>query len=161
MSMANGRLETPKAFETLRRVMTEIGWASEPDEDNLAFYVDFGPPHLPVSDAIAAVASDTRRFLFYVNVGPLAPPERRDEVARFITLANWGLSIGNLEMDYEEGHVRFKSSLAYGDLDLSEGLIRVAILSLMNVVEAYADLLIEVMSGRKSAVQAIKEADGK
>ncbi|HZE79591.1 MAG TPA: YbjN domain-containing protein [Candidatus Polarisedimenticolia bacterium] len=147
-----------KALEALRKVLTEIGWDSEPDEKNASFYVNFGPPHVPVSDAMATITVETERFLFYVNFGPLAPPERRDEVARFITLANWGLSVGNFEMDYEDGFVRFKSSVGFNNTDLPEALIRNAILAAMNAIEIYAEPLIDVLGRGKSAQEAFTEA---
>lgn len=150
-----------EAFAALRRVLAEIGWDSEADEENGIFSVDFGPPHVPVSDAIAAIARDTERFLFYVNIGPLTPPERRDEVARFITLANWGISIGNFEMDYEDGFVRFKSSLWFRNAGLPEPLVRNTILAAMNAVEIYAEPLIDVLGRGKSAQEAFAEAKAK
>ena len=143
-----------EAFETLRKVLTQIEWASDPDEENASFYIDFGPPYMPVSDAVAAIAMDAEQFLFYVNIGPLAPAERRDEVARFITRVNWGLSIGNFEMDYEDGFVRFKSSVAFSNTGLSEALIRNAILMAMEIVEIYADPVVDVLGRGKSAQEA-------
>jgi Putative bacterial sensory transduction regulator len=150
-----------QALKTLRKVLAEIGWDSEPDEENACFYIDFGPPRVPVSDAIAAIAEDTERFLLYVNIGPSVPPERRDEVARFITLANWGLSIGNFQMDYEEGLVRFKSSIAFRGTELSEALIRNAILAAMNAIEVYAEPLIDVLGRNKKAQEAFQAAKAK
>jgi hypothetical protein len=146
------------ALSILKKVLAEIGWDSEPDEANACFYIDFGPPHIPVSDAIAAIAEDTERFLFYVNIGPAVPSERRDEVARFITLANYGLSIGNFEMDYEEGLARFKSSVAFRGAELSEALVRNAILASMNAIEVYAEPLVDVLEQGKSAQEAFREA---
>jgi len=143
-----------EAFETLRKVLSQIEWASDPDEENASFYIDFGPPYLPVSDAVAAIAMEAEQLLFYVNIGPLAPVERRDEVARFITRVNWGLSIGNFEMDYEDGFVRFKSSVAFNNTSLSEALIRNAILMAMEIVEIYADPVVDVLGRGKSAQEA-------
>src|SRR6266478_456585 len=133
-----------RALATLRKVLTEIGWEPQPEEKVAGFYVDFGPPHIPVSDAFAAITPATERFAFYVNFGPSVPQERCDEVVRFITLANWGLSIGNFEMDYDDGHVRFKSSIDFRGVELSEAVIRNTILAAMNAIEAYAEPLIEV-----------------
>lgn len=154
----NMTVNSQQAFETLRKVLTEIEWASEPDVEHSSFYIDFGPPHMPVSDAVAAIAMEAEHFLFYVNFGPLALPERRDEVARFITLANWGLSVGNFEMDYEDGFVRFKSSVGFSNTDLPEALIRNAILAAMNAIEIYAEPLIDVLGRGKSAQEAFTEA---
>jgi hypothetical protein len=150
-----------QALRTLKKVLAEIGWDSEPDEENVCFYVDFGPPHIPVSDAVAGIAEDTERFLFYVNIGPSVPPERRDEVERFITLANWGLSIGNFEMEFDEGLVRFKSSVPFRGTQLSEALIRNAILGAMNAIETYAEPLIDVLGRGKGAQEAFREAKAK
>jgi hypothetical protein len=137
-----------KAFEILRTVLNEVGWGSEPDEEHLCFHVDIGPSHAPVSHLVAAIAPDTQRFVFYVILGLTVPPERQDDFVRFITSLNWGLSIGNFEMDYGSGCVRFRSSLDFSGAELTETLIRNAILSAMNSVEAYAEALIDIISGK-------------
>jgi hypothetical protein len=58
------------------------------------------------------------------------PPARRQAVAEFVTRANYGLSLGNLEMDFGDGEVRAKVALAVGehppDDVLVERLIRVS-----------------------------------
>ncbi len=139
------------------KVLTEIGWDPQPEQGATGFFIDFGPPHIPISDAFAAIAPDSEQFVIYINFGPSVPPERLDEIARFLIRANWGLMIGNFEMDYSDGHVRFKSSVNFRGTDLSEALIRNAILSAMNAVEHYADGLMEVLSGRKDATEALKD----
>jgi hypothetical protein len=149
------------AIENMRKVLTEVGWDPQPEEESGSFFIDFGPPGVPVSDAFAAITSDARRFVLYVNLGPAVPHELRDGAARFITYVNWRLIVGNFEMDYEDGDVRFRSSFDFAGVELSETLIRNAILAAMNAVEAYADLLIELLTGRKDAKQAIEEAEAK
>lgn len=146
-------------LETLHKVLNEIEWEPEPDETVTGFHVDFGPPYLPVSSAFAAVANDTQQFVCYLNFGACAAPDRRDEVARFIARANWGLMIGNFEMDFEDGHVRFKSSLDYSGAELTENLIRNAILSAMNAMEKYAGALLAVLTAKKNAVKAVEEIE--
>jgi hypothetical protein len=149
---------TLRAVDTLQRVLSEIGWAPRKDEETDGFVVDFDPPYIPVSTAFAAISIDLEQFIFFVNLGAAAPPERREEVSRFIARANWGLTIGNFEMDYDDGHVRFKSGIDFRGAELSEVLIRNAILAAMNAVEVYADSLIEVLARGKSAEQAVEEA---
>jgi hypothetical protein len=162
MSKDNGAdSNAMKTYETLGRVLSEISLEPVEDAGNTCYYIDFGAPHVPVSDAIAAVAVDTERLVFYINFGPPAPPERRDEVARFITYANWGLSIGNFEMDFDEGTVRFKSSIDFRMVVLPEQLIRNIILAAMNAVEIYAEAVIDVLGRGKSARQAFDEANAK
>ncbi|HEX4603290.1 MAG TPA: YbjN domain-containing protein [Candidatus Angelobacter sp.] len=154
IAMTDKTINAKEAFETLRKVLTEIEWANDADEENASFYIDFGAPHSPVSDAVVAIAMEAEQFLFYVNIGPMAPVERRDEVARFISRVNWGLSIGNFEMDDEYGFVRFRSSVAFANAKLTEPLIRNAILAAMEIVEVYAEPVIDVLARGKSVQEA-------
>ena len=158
---ADIQTNSSKAFEILRKVLTEIEWNSDPDDASGSFYVDFGPPHLPVSGAIAAISQETNRFLFYVNIGALSPPQRRDEVVHFIALVNWGLSVGNFEMDYGEGFVRFKASVDFTNTELSEALIRNTILAAMSAIEVYVEPLMDVLGRNKSAQEAFADAKAK
>ena len=50
---------------------------------------------------------------FPINV----PEEKCLKMAQFITMANYGIRIGNFEMDFERGAVRFRTS---GDFDGQE-----------------------------------------
>ena len=156
---ADQRSNSSKNFEALRIVLAQMGWDTEPDEQQYSFFIDFGPPYVPISDAIAAVTADAEAFLFYVNFGVLAPLDRRNEVAQFLVRANWALSIGNFEMDYNDGHLRFKSSVNIRDVELTETLIRNAVLCAMHAVEAYANALVSVARGSINAEQAIESVE--
>lgn len=161
--MKDGSVSRPdvnKPQATLQKILAEMGWEPQPEPAVAGFYVDFGLPHIPVSEAFAAISAEPEQFVFYINFGPAVPPDRRDQMAQFIARANWGLTIGNFEMDYEDGHVRFKSSIDFQGIELSEALIRNTILAAMNAVETYADLLIEVIAG-KDPKQAVEEARSK
>jgi len=150
-----------KEFELLRTVLNEIGWSPEEDKEDPIFYVDFGEPHKPVSDALAVVAADTQRFLFYIDIGPAASVNTRDEVVLFIALVNWSISIGNFEMNYEDGNVRFRSSVGFGGAELSASLMQNAIRSAMHVVEVCGPALVEVIEGSKEAQDAFAHCQEK
>ena len=140
------------AIAALLKVLTDFDWKPRQDDGNPGIYlIDFGEPHTPLADAIATITTDTERFILYLNFGPTAAEDYRDETARFIALANWKLSIGNFEFDYDEGEVRFKTSIDFAGAELSEKLIRNAISNAMSAMEMYAGGLIEVMSGGRSA----------
>ena len=142
------------ANKTLKRVLEEIGWEPRPVDGVTGFVVDFGPPHTPIASGLAAISPEDQ-FVFYLNFGFVAAPERRDECARLIARANWGLMIGNFEMDYEDGQVRFKSSVPFAGIDLSEPLIRNAILAAMTAVEAYAEAVEDVILRGETATAAL------
>jgi hypothetical protein len=63
---------------------------------------------------------ETRRYLsFYCSWDVHIPPRKRQEVAEMVTRLNYGLCLGNFEMDYYDGEVRFKSTLAYEGIPLN------------------------------------------
>ena len=129
------------ATETLRRVLAEIDWETTPDEGGTTYRIDFGPPHVPVSDLIAAIDPDAECFLLLVNISPVVPAEQRDEVARHINRVNWDLMIGNFEMNHDDGQVRFRSSVDFSGGELKETTLRRTILIAMEIVEAHAEKL--------------------
>lgn len=53
-----------------------------------------------------------------------APPDKRREMAEFIAWANYGLPVGNLEMDMTDGEVRFRTSIDVEGDELSVALVR-------------------------------------
>lgn len=133
------------ALATLRDVLVSIGWDPQPEGDTPGFIVDFDPPYIPIAHAYAAIADDLQLFVFYLNFGVEVAPDCRDAVSRFITLANHSLMSGNFELDLEDGLLRFRTSVVFGNQELSASLIRSAILFAMNAVELYAEPLIEVI----------------
>ena len=140
-------------LETLRKVLDELEWEPEQDESVSGFHIDFGPPHFPVATGFAAVAEDTNDFIFYINFGMNVAPADRETLMQSITRLNWGLTIGNFELNLDDGHLRFKSSVAYGGAGLSEALICNVIERAMSAVEAYGAELM-------SAIGAWPEEDG-
>ena len=62
---------------------------------------------------------DLEEFLFYAVAPIKTPDEVRPAVSEYVTRANYGLRIGNFELDYGDGEVRYKSSLNFEGQDLS------------------------------------------
>lgn len=148
-----------QAAATLKRVMEEIGWQPEPAEgDVTGFVIDFGEPHVPISSALAAIAPGGQ-FIFYINFGYEARPDRRDECARLFARLNSGLTIGNFELDYDDGQIRCKSSVDFGGGELTENLVRNTIHAAMNAVEAYAGAVTDVVMRGIAATDAVERAE--
>jgi hypothetical protein len=145
-------------LERLRRVLEQLGWEPQEGRTPGSYFIDFGEPHVPLTSAIAAL-TEHGFFMFYAIFGVSAAEDIRDEVARFITRANYGLSVGCFEMDYDDGRLQMRSSVDFKGIDLSEKLMVNVIVPAMAAVEQYADALMDVLAGKKSAVEAIQEAE--
>lgn len=51
-----------------------------------------------------------QQVLFYSICPLVCAAERRGAVAEFLCRANWGLVIGNFELDWDQGQIRYKTS---------------------------------------------------
>jgi hypothetical protein len=88
-----------------------------------------------------------------------ATEDVRDKVAEFITRANYGLYIGGFEMDYDDGEVRFRSSLLSADtLPTTEQIKHILYVSI-NMAEKYANSLAMVLFDVASPKDAVERAE--
>lgn len=65
---------------------------------------------------------EQRQLVFYSLCPVTVPAERRTALAEFITRANYGLVMGNLELDMADGEIRYKTSRDLGSDALAECL---------------------------------------
>jgi hypothetical protein len=103
---------------------------------------------------------DYEQFLFYAIAPVKAPEMARPAVAEFITRANYGLRIGNMEMDFADGEVRYKSSLDFEGETLTAGLIKNTIYPAVQTLDRYVPGLMGVIYGGKSPIEAIADVEG-
>ena len=62
-------------------------------------------------------------LIFYSYLPVNAPPEKLTQVAEFVARANRGMRIGNFELDYDDGEIRYKTSIDVEGGDLSDKMI--------------------------------------
>ncbi len=100
------------------------------------------------------------QWLFF-SVSPLdAPGERFAETMEYLTRANYGMTIGNFEMDLEDGEVRFKTSLDVRGDRLSVALVKQHVYDNLHAMDVYLGGLIDVMEGRVTPLAAILAVEG-
>jgi hypothetical protein len=148
-----------KAFNALGRFLSEDEWYPQQIEDRLIYRVFFGGTNGDLR-CFAQVRDDLEQFLFYAIAPVKAPEGLRQAVAEYITRANYGLRIGNFEMDYSDGEVRYKSSVDFENVTLNDDLIRNAIYPAVHTMDRYLPGLMSVIYGSTSPAQAIAEVEG-
>jgi hypothetical protein len=105
-----------QAFDTLGKFLEDDGWYPQQLEGNYMYRAGFSGKNGQIA-CYAQIRVDLEQFLFYVVAPAKAPEAARMAVAEFITRANYGLRIGNFEMDFSDGEVRYKSSIDFeGDV---------------------------------------------
>ncbi len=148
-----------RAFETLGEFLEEDEWYPQRMEDRYIYRMGFSGANGQFA-CYAQIRVDLEQFLFYVMAPVKVPEDRRMLCAEFITWANYGLRIGNFEMDLQDGEVRYKSSLDFQDEPLTENLIKFAIYPAVQTVDRYLPGLMKVIYGAATPHAAVKEIEG-
>ncbi len=143
-----------RAFRAVGKFMEDDGWHPQAMEDNLVYRAYFVGHNGEVT-CFAQVRGDLEQFIFYVVMPVRAPVNMRVAVAEYITRANYGLRIGNFEMDFDDGEVRYKSSIDFEDMELTPSLIRNTIYPAVQTMDRYLPGVLSVIFGGKSAEDAI------
>jgi hypothetical protein len=148
-----------QAFELLGSFLEEDGWHPHRLEDRFVYGMVYNGKNGDIR-CYAQVRMDLEQFVFYA-VSPIkAGEEVRSDVAEFITRANFGLRIGNFEMDYADGEVRYKSSLDFEKETLTTGWIRNAIYPAVQTMDHYLVGLMRVIFGGSTPLEGIEEVEG-
>ena len=62
---------------------------------------------------IIDVDEESKVVIIYTILGSLVELEKRNRIAQLLTRINFGIRIGNFEMDYDDGQIRYKTSVIY------------------------------------------------
>jgi hypothetical protein len=139
-----------QAFVTLGRFLEIEGWHPRQLEDAPIYQMSFSGESGPIT-CYAQVRVEEEILLCYA-VAPVRVEEAlRPAVAEFIARANYGLWIGNFEMDWDDGEVRYKSSLDFEGVALTPELIRNTISPAVQMMVCYLPGLLSVIGGRSPA----------
>ena len=101
-------------------------------EDDWPFYEVEGKPILQMAfqgengkwTCYAKARVEQEQFVFYSVCPVNAPENKRQAVAEFLTRANSGMIIGNFELDFADGGIRYKTSIDVDGDTLSSALIK-------------------------------------
>jgi len=107
----------------------------------------------------AQVQEEQQLFYFY-SVCPInVPEEKRMAAAEFLTRANYGLRVGNFEMDFSDGEVRYKTSLDVENDRLSPALISNLVYANLWTLDRYLPGLMSVIYGGITPQEAVDSVE--
>lgn len=153
------RINGLRAFETLGQFLEEDGWHPQRIEDKYIYRMYYNGKNGELR-CYAQIRVDLEQFIFYAVTAVKMPEDVRPAVAEFLTRANYGLRVGNFELDYADGEVRFKSSLDFEGEPLTDDLIRHAVYPAVQTMDGYLPGLMKVAFGARTPVEAIQEIEG-
>jgi len=146
------------AFVALGKYLEDDGWFPQRMGDDLIYRVGFAGQNAQVT-CFAQIRPEIEVFLFHIVLPVKVPEKARMAVAEFITRANYGLLIGNFEMDFTDGEVRYKSSLDFEGSTLDHPLMRGVIYTAVQTMDRYIMGIMSVIYGGVSPKEAVDEVE--
>jgi hypothetical protein len=109
---------------------------------------------------IGRTDEDKQLALFFSYAPIKVGEDKRDEMAKFLTKANYGLYIGNFEFDYNDGEVRCKTSLDVEGSALDTELVKRMVYNNVGIMDKYLPGIMGIVYGNMDAADAIKKTEG-
>ncbi|MEB3279645.1 MAG: YbjN domain-containing protein [Lyngbya sp.] len=149
----------PSMFQTVLNFFTEDDWPFTKIQGDLALRSAFQGKN-GTWDCYAKVREAQKQFVFYSICSVNAPEDKRQAIAEFIARANYGTIIGNFELDFTDGEIRFKTSIDVEGDTLSSALIQSLVYTNVMMMDEYLPGILAVVSGELSPVEAIANIEG-
>lgn len=150
-----GESMTP-IMDTVLEFFEEEGWKFTKEDSVL---------RLPVTGqtgkwlTYAQAFEPQEQFVFYSLCPVNAPDVKGSEISEFLTRANYGLPLGNFEMDLEDGEIRYKTSIDVEGDRLVPSLVKQVVYSNLSIMDRYLPGIMKVIYGDVHASEAILEIE--
>jgi hypothetical protein len=145
-------------LEALTEFFTAEGWPFHKieGEDNLqiGFQGENG-----LWNCFTKARDELNQLLFYSVCPVLAPLGKRGAVAEFIARANYGIVVGNFEMDYETGVIRYKTYLSADGIRLTNQVIRQVVFPNLLIMDQFLPGLLKTIYGEISPAKAVEASE--
>jgi hypothetical protein len=108
---------------------------------------------------VAQAREAQQQFVFY-SIMPISVPEdKRAKMAEFLTRVNYGMVIGNFEMDYDDGEIRYKTSIDVEGVEISPALIRQVVYGNVIITDRYYNGIMRIIYGTQSPLEVLEEVE--
>ena len=112
------------AFDTIKQFFSEDEWYFVETEDRGALVLRMNHWGENGRFSCQAEYNQAQEIFYFYSYFPVDVPEdKRMKMAEFLTLVNYGMRIGNFEMDFTDGVVRFRTSIDFEGQELSYALV--------------------------------------
>ena len=107
-----------------------------------------------------AITDEESQIFEFISKAPVKVPEnKRLLIAELLTRANYGLKLGKLEMDFEDGEVRCQTGIDVEGDRLTPALISHLVHGNVYLIDRYFPAILKVIYGGVSPEKALKEIE--
>lgn len=111
-------------------------------------------------DCFIDVRPEEKQVLIFTICPTLVPQNHRVRISEFISRANRGLIIGNFELDFEDGELRYKASYFYDDtFPNSEDVFLKNLYATFHMMDRYLPGIMSVIFANVSPQSAVNQIE--
>lgn len=148
----------PQSFISLKKYFNHNEWKYEFDDENQVVSTHLeGDTGLFRVVAVISPENDLLEVAAYLPCKVI--PESRHLAAEFCTRASYGLKIGHLEFDFDDGAVRLHVSSLFADEDLDKSLIHKSVGAAVVLADRYNPYLLSAIYGTTTPEEAVRNAE--
>jgi hypothetical protein len=129
-------------------------WPLIEDEDEPILYMNFqgenGQWH-----CLAKVREAEDQCVFYSLYPEAIPEDKRSILAEFLTRANYGMILGNFELDFDDGEIRYKTSIDVEGDRLTPTLVQNLVYTNVMTMDQYLPGILAILEQNLTAKDAL------
>ncbi len=123
-------------LEQIKSFLSDKGWRFAEFPGSRTLLLMSGGKH-GIFPSLLQVHPEHRLVTFHSVVQDRVPAEKRLAMAEFIARANYGLLVGNFELDFSDGEIRYKVSVHLADAELTAEMLNSLLQINFNTVDRY------------------------
>jgi hypothetical protein len=145
-------------YDDLQAVVRGLGWELENNAAESVLVVHFegrGGPWLFAAHVDEALS----QLVAYSVVPTPVPADALPAISEFVIRVNHGLSYGNLELDLDDGQLRFRTSLDYEGNRLTEALVRPVLVNNCGLIDHLLPAIHGIVQGDLTPAAALERVE--
>jgi hypothetical protein len=145
-------------FDLVRDYFSQADWPARQAEDMAVLELDYTGKNGQWR-CFVRVREQQQQCAVYSIPALHVPEDRRLVAAELLMRLNWGLAIGNFELDLDDGEVRYKTSIDVEGDRLSHALLARLVAANVETFERYLPAIGSVVLLNTPMAEAIAAAD--
>jgi len=146
-------------FNAISHFFTEDDWQFQQVPGEPILHLKFQGQQGQWTCAARAI-EEQHQFIFYSICPIKAPEDKHLAIAEFLTRANYGMAIGNFELDFADGEIRYKTSIDVEGDRLTSALIKRLVYANVTMMDEYLPGIKSVIEIDVSPEEAIAQIEG-
>lgn len=143
-----------RVFDSVIAFLHEDDWRYEEIPGEMAIRFSFSGKNARY-ECFGQANEDHEIFVFYTIIPIRVSDEQRNAAAELVARINYGLNIGNFELDMNDGEIRYKTSIDVEGGELTTRMVETLIAVNISTTDRYFSAFTDVLYAGVAAVEAV------